>query len=107
MTRMFIKAAAAAALFALGVLAAWGQTDPKDLYLDKCASCHGADGAGKTAKGKKLNVRPVKEAAAKSSAADMEKTVENGKGVDMPAYGKELSKEQIKGIVEYYRSLAK
>jgi mono/diheme cytochrome c family protein len=83
------------------------QKDPKDLYLDKCSACHGPDGAGNTAKGKKLKVKGVKETAAKMSAADMIKVVQNGKGTDMDAYGKEFNADQIKGLVEYYRSLAK
>ena len=88
-------------------LAASAQKDPKDLYLDKCSACHGPDGAGNTAKGKKLKVKGVKETAAKMSAADMIKVVQNGKGTDMDAYGKEFNADQIKGLVEYYRSLAK
>jgi cytochrome c6 len=88
-------------------LATLAQKDPKDLYLDKCSSCHGPDGAGNTAKGKKLKMKGVKEATAKMSAADMIKVVQNGKGTDMDAYGKEFSADQIKGLVEYYRSLAK
>jgi len=98
---------AGAALLALGALGAWAQKDPKDLYLDKCAACHGPDGAGKTAKGKKLKMKGVKETAAKMNAEDMIKIVESGKGADMDAFGKEFSKEQIKGLVDYYRSLAK
>jgi mono/diheme cytochrome c family protein len=96
-----------AALLAFAALGAWAQKDPKDLYLDKCAACHGPDGGGKTAKGKKLKVKAVKESAAKMSADEMIKVVENGKGADMDAYGKEFSKDQIKGLVDYYRSLAK
>ena len=101
------RISAGAALLMLCALGAWAQKDPKDLYLDKCASCHGPDGAGKTAKGKKLKMKGVKETAAKMSAEDMIKIVESGKGADMDAFGKEFSKEQIKGLVDYYRSLAK
>jgi len=52
-------------------------------------------------------MKGVKETAAKMSAADMIKVVQNGKGTDMDAYGKEFNADQIKGLVEYYRSLAK
>ena len=88
-------------------LSASAQKDPKDLYLDKCAACHGADGAGQTAKGKKLKMKGAKETTGKMSAADMIKIVQNGKGADMDAYGKEFNADQIKGLVEYYRSLGK
>lgn len=95
---------------AIGLLccgAALAQKDPKDIYLDKCSVCHGADGAGKTAKGRKLKVKDVHETAGKMSADEMIKIVTDGKGNDMDAFGKELSAAQIKGIVEYYRSLGK
>src|SRR3954465_12168480 len=78
-----------------------------DIYLDKCSVCHGADGAGKTAKGRKLKVKDVHETTAKMSAADMIKIVDAGKGADMDGYGKALSKDQIKAVVDYFRSLAK
>jgi mono/diheme cytochrome c family protein len=78
-----------------------------DIYLDKCSVCHGADGAGKTAKGKKLKVKDVRETAGKMTAEQMEAVVKSGKDPDMDAYGKDLSGDQIKQIVEYYRGLAK
>jgi mono/diheme cytochrome c family protein len=101
------RISAGGTLFILGALGAWAQPDAKDLFLDKCAACHGADGAGQTAKGKKLKMTSVKTAAAKMSAEDMIKVVQNGKGADMDAYGNTLNKDQIKALVDYYRSLAK
>ena len=96
----------ATAGFFLG-MSAWAQKDIKDIYLDKCSVCHGADGAGKTAKGRKLKVKDVHETAAKMSAVDMIKIVENGKGNNMDGFGKDLSKDQIKAVVDYFRGLAK
>jgi mono/diheme cytochrome c family protein len=86
---------------------AWAQGDAKDLYMSKCATCHGQDGAGKTAKGKKLKVQDVHATAAKMSADEMTKIVTEGKGQDMDGFGKTLSKDQIKGLVDFYRGLAK
>jgi mono/diheme cytochrome c family protein len=106
--RLFLKnTALGTALLLLPVAALWAQTDAKALYLDKCATCHGQDGMGKTAMGKKLKVVDVKTSSAKTSAADMEKVVANGNGHDMDAFGKDLSSDQIKAIVVYYRGLAK
>ena len=95
------------ALFLLAGFGAWAQKDAKDLYMDKCAVCHGPDGMAKTAMGKKLKVVDVKTASGKVPTADMEKIVANGKGQDMDGFGKDFSKDQIKAIVEYFRGLAK
>jgi len=86
---------------------AWAQGDAKELYLSKCATCHGADGAGKTAMGKKLKVQTAHETTEKMSAADMIKVVTEGKGQSMGSYGKQFSAEQIKGLVDHYRGLGK
>lgn len=86
---------------------AWAQGDAKDLYLSKCATCHGPDGAGKTAKGKKLKVQDVHATATKMTADQMIEIVMDGKGQDMDGYGKTLTKDQIKGLVDFYRGLGK
>src|SRR5438094_406667 len=86
---------------------AWGQNDPKDLYTSKCAVCHGPDGAGKTVMGKKLKIEDIHVLVTRHSAAEMTGVVEKGKAPSMKAYGKDLTKDQIKGVVEYFRSLAK
>jgi len=96
-----------AVLVLAGAATAWAQGDAKDLYLSKCATCHGPDGAGKTAKGKKLKVQDVHATATKMTADEMIKIVTDGKGQDMDGYGKTLSKDQIKGVVDFYRGLAK
>jgi len=96
-----------AVLVLAGAATAWAQGDAKDLYLNKCATCHGPDGAGKTAKGKKLKVQDVHATATKMTADEMIKIVTDGKGQDMDGYGKTLSKDQIKGVVDFYRGLAK
>jgi len=99
-------AAATLVLFAKA-LEAPGERRAEELYLDKCAVCHGKDGAGKTAKGKKVQVKDIRETINKISEEEMIKIVEKGKGANMDSYRKEFSKEQIKALVEYYRSLAK
>jgi mono/diheme cytochrome c family protein len=95
------------ALSLLGAVPGRAQQEPKDLFLDKCSVCHGPDGAGKTAKGKKLKVKDIHETLSKMSEAEMIKVVADGKGKDMDGFGKELTPAQIKGLAEYYRSLAK
>lgn len=96
-----------AVLILFGGASAWAQGDAKDLYMSKCATCHGSDGAGKTAMGKKLKVQDAHAAAGKMSADEMVKIVTDGKGQDMSGYGKQFSAEQIKSLVDYYRGLGK
>ena len=96
-----------AVLILFGAASAWAQGDSKALYMSKCATCHGADGAGKTAMGKKLKVQDAKTMVGKMSADEMVKIVADGKGPDMSGYSKQFSAEQIKGLVDYYRSLDK
>ena len=85
----------------------FAQNEAGDVYLDKCSVCHGPDGQGKTAKGRKLKVKSVKDTIAKQNEAEMIKIVTDGKGADMDGYKSQLSKDQIKTVVDYYRSLAK
>jgi cytochrome c len=96
-----------AALILFGAASAWAQEDAKGLYTSKCATCHGADGKAKTAMGKKLKVQDAHTAVGKMSADEMVKIVADGKGPDMSGYSKQFSAEQIKGLVDYYRSLGK
>lgn len=80
------------------------QEGAQDIYDHKCAVCHGKDGLGNTVKGKKVHVKDV-HANMKDSEAEMIKAVTNGKGDDMDSYKKEYSQDQIKELVEYYRTL--
>lgn len=80
------------------------QDSAEDNYNKKCAVCHGKDGLGNTAKGKKVHVKDV-HVNMKDSEADMVKAVTDGKGDDMDSYKKEFTPDQIKALVDYYRSL--
>ncbi len=97
-----------AVAFCLSCTAAgWAQGDFKALFNDKCAICHGEDGQGKTAKGKKLKVKDIHATIKTESEAEMVKIATDGKGKDMDGFGKDFKPDQIKGLVEYYRSLGK
>src|ERR1700730_550087 len=80
----------------------------QDVYLDKCSVCHGQNGSGNTAKGRKLKVKDVRSPEVqKLSEAEMIDIVAKGKGKDMDGFGKELGDDMVKQLVTYYRSLAK
>src|SRR5688572_14386045 len=76
-----------------------------DLFKQKCAMCHGENGAGKG----KVPAISSPEVQAKSDAdfkAATEKGVKTDKGM-MPGFGGKLTPEQIDGLVMYMRSLKK
>ena len=79
--------------------------DGAALWTQNCASCHGKDGSGNTAMGKKLGVKDYTKS---QSFSDAEATnvITNGKG-KMKAYKGKLSDADIKALVAYVRSLKK
>jgi cytochrome c6 len=100
-----------ALLTALAVLlsissASRAQNASESLYKSKCAACHSADGSG-SAMGKKLGAHDFQTAEVqKISDAELSDIITNGKN-KMPAYGKSLKADDIKGLVAYIRTLKK
>jgi len=108
MKRIYIPAAIAAAL---GVvlslsLSVRAQTASDTPYMSKCAGCHGSDGAG-SAMGKAMGAHDFTSAEVQQmSDAQLSDIITNGKS-KMPAYGKSLKPDDIKGLVAYIRTLKK
>ncbi len=67
--------------------------DGAAIYKARCASCHGADGSGSTALGKKMKLRSLKGL----SEAHVSEITANGKG-KMPAYKKSLGIDGVKAV---------
>jgi cytochrome c6 len=81
--------------------------DAAGTYKAKCAACHGPDGKGETAMGKKFGLKDLASPdVQKMSDADLTTMIADGKE-KMPSYKKSLKPEQIKDMVGYIRSLAK
>jgi len=102
-----LKAGLAILTFAL-VFSTWALADGgADLFKAKCAACHGADGAGKTAMGQKFNLRDLGSAdVQKQSDADLNGIITNGKE-KMPAYNGKLTADEISSVVKFIRTLKK
>ena len=79
--------------------------DAAALWGQHCASCHGKDGSGNTAMGKKLGVKDYTKAQGFSDA-EATNVIKNGKG-KMKAYKGKLSDADVKALVAYVRSLKK
>ena len=82
-------------------------------FKAKCASCHGADGKGKTDQGQKMKLSDLTSPAAKKkSDADWKKIISDGvktekDGVkqEMEGFKDSLTPEQIDQLVAYIRTL--
>jgi mono/diheme cytochrome c family protein len=78
-----------------------------DTFKAKCAMCHGADGSGDTAMGKKFGLKPLGGAdVQKMTDAQLNQIITKGKD-KMPAYEGKLSADDIKGLVAFIRTLKK
>jgi mono/diheme cytochrome c family protein len=87
-------------------LLAQAQDASEAVYKSKCVSCHAADGRG-SAMGKKLGTHDFQtDAVQKLSDTELTDTTTSGKN-KMPAYGKSLKAEDVKGLVAYIRTLKK
>jgi mono/diheme cytochrome c family protein len=94
--------------------AARGEADPKAAraWKAKCASCHGADGAGQTDQGKKLHVEDMTAATWQKGKTDgqIKNAIENGakKGdAEMEGFKDKIDAAQIDLLVGYVRTLKK
>ncbi len=82
-----------------------GQDSPESLYKAKCQACHGPDGKGETAAGKKLGAKDFHSPeVTKMSDAELFDITKKGKE-KMPAYDKKLTDDQIKELIKYVRTL--
>jgi mono/diheme cytochrome c family protein len=100
-----------AAFLIAGLLVAtplFAQDDVKQVYLNKCAICHGEDGAGKTAKGKKLKMKDIRDASVqKLTPEKWTEAILKGSGDDMAAFEKELGADMARKLAAHMRDLAK
>ena len=77
----------------------------KKLFSQKCVSCHGSDGAGKTAFGQIAGARDLADPGWQDRVNDKEivNSIIYGRG-QMPSFEKKLSKEQVTALSMYVRS---
>jgi mono/diheme cytochrome c family protein len=108
MKRICVPAAIATALgIVLSLpLSVRAQTASDTPYTSKCAGCHGSDGTG-SAMGKTMGAHDFTSTEVQQmSDSQLSGIITSGKG-KMPAYGKSLKPDDIKGLVAYIRTLKK
>ena len=105
--RQFWICASVGVMLAVLVAPARSDTATEALYKTKCAACHGPDGKGDTAAGKKMGAHDfASPAVQKQTGAELSKAIAKGRN-KMPGYEKSLKVEQIEDLVAYIRELAK
>lgn len=86
------------------------QTESEEQYQKLCAPCHGKTGAGDGPAAVAFTPRPASfvDSSFQNSHTDEQliATITDGK-LPMPAFGKQLSANQIEALVSYIRKLGK
>ncbi|HEY6972639.1 MAG TPA: cytochrome c [Candidatus Angelobacter sp.] len=94
-----------AVLINLSVVSSSAQSSAETMFKTKCAVCHGADGKGESAMGKKLGAHNLGSPQVQGQT-DAQLTAILTKGQNkMPAYGDKLTADEISGLIKYIRSL--
>jgi cytochrome c6 len=103
---LFFPGALVAAMFLL-IAPAKSQGGAEQTYKAKCASCHGADGAGATPAGKATKARDFcSDDVKKETDEEWTTIIVKGKN-KMPSYDKKLSDAEVKDVIAYIRGLCK
>lgn len=77
----------------------------RNLYMNNCARCHGADGKGNTSLGKSLDATDLtSRKVQKMSRKKIARVIKYGDD-PMPAFDKKLDKNEINSIANYVRAL--
>jgi mono/diheme cytochrome c family protein len=92
---------ALAACLVLGLAAPARAEDAKALFARRCASCHGMDGKGQTAMGKRLGATDL--TGLQSSEGAISAAIENGKPPKMFSFKGKLTAEQIQALAAYVK----
>lgn len=89
------------AIAGLGIGLYAAEPHPSETFRQYCMKCHGEDGKAQTPKGKQLKAQNFTDEEWQQHKSDQEliKIVTEG-GMDMPAFGKKLSRDQIEGLVK-------
>ncbi len=96
------------AAFALATAPAFG-ADAGALWSKHCASCHGMNGSGNTAMGRKTGVQDYRNARVQASFnnseafATIKSGVKRNRKVRMKGYAHKLSDNEIRALVAYIR----
>ena len=87
--------------------------DTADTWSEHCASCHSADGTGKTKAGQKFGAKDLTDATYQKSFTDAKAFTDTKDGLvidgktKMKPFKDKLTDDEIKALVAYSRTLCK
>ena len=87
--------------------------DAKENWESNCAKCHGKDGKGQTAMGKKYELKDYTSAKVQEEMKDEKMTkaikegVKDGEKTKMKAFGEALNDDEVKALVKFIRDFKK
>lgn len=113
MARMRIYVLAVAVMLALAGFVRESRGDnarpASQTYRRYCISCHGADGKGKTSKGKYSHARDLTDAQWQADVSDERifNSIMNGRNTrgNMPAFANKLKEPEVDALVSFVRGL--
>ena len=79
------------------------------LFKERCARCHGEDGRGQTVIGRMVNAPDFTDEGwwdEEKDARRFVRSITEGKG-EMPAFGRKLTRPEIKALAAYVRTFRK
>ena len=80
-------------------------SDGKKIFNARCSICHGVDGRGNTAEGRKLKASDLRAPEVQNQSDDLlMETVMDGTS-KMPGFKKKLSPDKIQQVLAYVREL--
>ncbi len=92
-----------ASFFSINALADNGA----EIYKERCSACHGKAGKGDTIFGKNLDIRSLaSDEVQNQSDNELVSVISKGKN-RMPPFDRKLSKDEIREVLKYIRSLKK
>jgi len=105
-TTMKITMSLVSFAFLLAAPAAFG--DAAEIYTKNCASCHGADGKGQTAMGKKFKLKDYTDAKVQAGFTDKEATAAILDGKDkMKGFKGKIADADVAALVKHIRAFKK
>jgi mono/diheme cytochrome c family protein len=82
--------------------------DCREVFLKQCAKCHGADGKGTKVRDSSPDIPDFTKAEWQAQRTDeqLERSILDGKGSDMPAHRGRINEDSVRGLVGRVRDFA-